>query len=184
MAREVQVFDLLAQRRLELALADDHEAGIGDLTHHFGRRFDQIPVAFVRHQGRHVADDRSAARQPKLGLDVESRRRRDMVEVDAVMHRRCPFRRHAVGDEHRPNRIRRAQEHVDLPVFPPGERIAANVKIDAPRYHEAWQRVEPAERTGERHHRNGVRIVRLHHRRAERPQHPRQLPGRPQVHFA
>ena len=63
---EMLVVDLPLERLAQFAVADDHEPRVGHLAHDERRRLDQVVVALVRHQRRHVADDRRVRRQVEL----------------------------------------------------------------------------------------------------------------------
>ena len=90
------------------------------------RGFDQMPLALVRHQRGDVADDRRVMRQPERLVHVDRRRREDVLDVDAFVHRDRPLRGHAVGDQHLADRFGRGDEAVDLPMLPSRERVASD----------------------------------------------------------
>ena len=97
------------------------------------RGLDQVPLAFVRHQRGDVADDRRLMGQPEGLVHVDRRRREHVLDVDAFVNRDRPLAGNAVGDQHLPDRFRRGDEAVDLAMFPARERIAVQMKVDAPR---------------------------------------------------
>ena len=92
-----------------------------------------MALALVRHERGDVADDRRVMRQPERLVHVDRRRGEHVLDVDAFVNRDRPLGRHAVGDEHLPDRLGRGDEAVHLPMLPPRERIAFEMKIDAAR---------------------------------------------------
>ena len=116
---EMVLVDLLLEMLAQFAFAEDHESGVRYLLHDEVRRLDQVPLAFVRHERRDVADDRRLMGQPERFVHVDRRPREHVLDVDALVHRHRPIVGHAVGDEHLADRLRRGDEAVDLPVLPP-----------------------------------------------------------------
>ena len=131
-----------------------------------------MALALVRHERRDVADDRRVMRQPERFVDVDRRRRDDMLDVDAFVDRDRALGGHAVGDEHLPDGFRGGDEAVHLPLLPPRERVAAEMKIDAARRDERRRAAaralggRRAHRQRQRGHRDAVRVVRVNDVRA------------------
>ena len=94
---EMVLVHLLLQVFAQLAFAEDDEAGIGNLLHDEMRGVDQVALALVRHERGDVADDRRLMRQPERLVDVDRRRRDDVVDVDAFVDRDGAFGRYAVA---------------------------------------------------------------------------------------
>ena len=101
-----------------------------------------------------------------------------MFDVDAFMDRRRALGGHAVGDEHLADGFRRRNEAVHLPLFPPREGVAAEVKVDAARRDERRRAATRAlggrrpHRQRQRGHRHAVRVVRVNDVRGEPPDDP------------
>ena len=183
MPLESEPGDLRGQGVTELAGPDDDEPRVRNFRHDARRGVEQVLLALVRHQRRDVADDRRAVRQPELPVHVERRELGNAFDVDALVDDDGPSRRDAVVDQHAANRVGRAQEAVHPPVFPARQRIAADVKVDAPRRRE--KRAAPAgERDGRRGQGQRVRIVCVHDVRSEPAQEPGQPPRGAQIQLA
>ena len=65
-----------------------------------------------------------AVRQPERLVHVDRRRGDHVLDVDAFVDGDRAVRRHAVGDQHLPDRFGRGDEAVDLAVLPARERVA------------------------------------------------------------
>ncbi len=146
-----------------------------------------MALTFVRHERSHVADDWRAVRQPECFVHVHWGGRLHVPQIDAFVHGRRPLRRHAVRHEHLSDRLGRRDEAVHLPVLPPRERVAFQMKIDATRRDERRRRRAArrsrAKRQRERGHRHPVRVVRVNDVRPQPLDHPRQPPCGRQIHF-
>ena len=105
---EVQMLDLVLERRAKLALAEHEEARLRHVAHHDRGRVDQVLLSLVRHQRGDVADDQRVRREPVLLADVQRLDGGHAIDVDALVDRRGPLGGHAVLDEHRPDRVRGA----------------------------------------------------------------------------
>ena len=154
-----EMLEVLAQ----LAFAEHDEARVGNFLDDEVGRFYQVALPFVRHERGDVADHRRAMRQPERLVHVHRRRGGDVLDVDAFMNGDGPIRRHSIRQEQAADRVRRRDEAVDLPVFPPRERIALQVEVDAARRDERRRAAarRRAERQRDARHRDGVRIVRV-----------------------
>ncbi len=159
MLLETVLLDLPLERRPQLALARDHEARVRDFAHDERGGFDEVSLTFVRHQGGDIADERRLMGEEQLFVQVDGRRRRHTLEVDAFVNGHRPRRRHAVGHEHLSNRFRRADEAVDLPVLPARQGTVAQVEVDAARRDERWLGELRAHRERQPGHGDTVRVV-------------------------
>ena len=74
----------IAKRIRQLALANDEEAGIGDLANDELGGVDKIPLTFVWIEGGDVANNRRPMWQPERLVHVDGRRRLDTLEVDSI----------------------------------------------------------------------------------------------------
>ena len=90
-----------------------------------------IPLPFVRHERGDVADEQRVVRPPATSCSSAGgaafTRARSMPSWTVTV--RCAD---AVADEHRPDRLGRADEAVHLAVPPPRQRRCAAVEVDAP----------------------------------------------------
>jgi len=83
---QVRVADLPLERLPQVAFAENQEPRVGHVLDDERRGVDEMPLAFMRHEGRDVADDRRAVREPERLVDVHRRRRVDQLEVDPFVH--------------------------------------------------------------------------------------------------
>ena len=166
----------------QLALADDDEARVRDLAHARAPRRRRDALAFVRRPARRRCRRparRAAARtracastvgclsmQPDVDAVVDGRRSRSAAMPSATSIA-------AIAS-------RRRDEDVDLPVLPPRERVALQMKVDAARGDEQRPRGAAASpscsaiaASATRH-----RIVRVHDVGLHVADDARQLPGR------
>ena len=169
----------------QLAFAEHDEARVGNFLDDEVGRFYQVALPFVRHERGDVADHRRAMRQPERLVHVHRRRGGDVLDVDAFMNGDGPIRRHSIRQEQAADRVRRRDEAVDLPVFPPRERIALQVEVDAARRDERRRAAarRRAERQRDARHRDGVRIVRVDDVGLQPFDDAREPPRRREVHF-
>ena len=91
--------------------------------------------------------------------------------------------RHAVGDEHRADRFRRADEAVDLAILPARHRAVAQVEVDAARGDERRLGELRAHRQRQAGHRHAVRIVGVDDVGLELLEQARQPPRRAEIHL-
>ena len=131
-----QALEVLAQ----LAFAENDEPRVGNLTHHQVRGFDEIALSLVRHQCGDVANERRVMRQPQRFVHVDGGRRGNVRDIDALVHRHRAIGRHAVGDQHAPDRLGRGDEAIDLPVLPSRQRVVLQMKVDPSRGYERRRR--------------------------------------------
>ena len=106
----------------------------------------------------------------------------DLVDVDAVVHH-VDLRRRECRRATRMSRMapRRGDEARHLAILPARERVAAQVKVDAPRRDQRRRRSDGAERQRRRRHRHRMRIVRVHDVGPVVADDARQPPRRAQV---
>jgi hypothetical protein len=114
----------------QLAFAKEDEPHVGQPLHDDVRGLDEVALAFVRHQCRDVAHDRSVVREEEHLVDVHGRDSAHVIDVDALVYGDRALVRHAIGHEHLPDRLRCRDEAVHLAVLPPRERVPAQMKID------------------------------------------------------
>jgi len=188
---EMVLLDEMLELFAQLAFAEDDEARVGNLLHDQMRGLDEMALAFMWNERRDVADHRRLMRQPERFVHVDRQRGHHMIHVDALVDRHRLVTRHAVADEHLPDGFGRGDETVHLPVLPARERVAAEMKVHAPRGDERRRSsaCSPAfggrspERERQRCHRDGVRVVGVNHIGREPLHDARETPRRGEIHL-
>src|SRR5262245_32751122 len=130
---EVVLLHLPLELFAELTFTQDDETCVGNLLHDQMRRFDQMTLSFMRNQRSDVADHGRLVRKPEGFVHVDWRGSRHVLDVDSLVHGYGSIVRHAVGEQNPSNRFGRRDEAVDLTMLPARQRIAFEMKVDAPR---------------------------------------------------
>src|SRR5690242_15667989 len=97
-----------------------------------------MPLALVRHERSDVADNRRMMRKPELPVEIRGLRAFNPIDIDAFVNSDGSRSRNAVPDQHLSNRVRRADETINLTILPPRQRVATEMKINPPGGDQGW----------------------------------------------
>src|SRR5690606_37347931 len=82
---ETEVAHLVLQCLTQLAFPEDEQPRIGQFACDQGHGIDEVALALVRNESRHVADQRGAVRQPERGVCIDGGLPVDQADVDAIV---------------------------------------------------------------------------------------------------
>ena len=115
---KIQVFDLMAQGVLELTLTDDEKSGIWNFADDYVRRINEILLALAWIESGDISDEGGTMGKAECPVCVGEWCGVNLCQVDTVVHYIEPVGRDAVAGQDRADESRRADEAIDLAIFP------------------------------------------------------------------